>query len=71
MTFSIKIKNEKVKELLQNLAALDLIEIIEEGSSAEEFKKGNGEKTVTHLASEVSLAKTWNTKEEDEAWQDL
>lgn len=25
----------------------------------------------THFASESVLAKEWNTKEEDEAWQDL
>lgn len=28
-------------------------------------------KTATMLLSEKSLAKEWNTKEEDEAWKDL
>jgi hypothetical protein len=30
-----------------------------------------GDKTMTHFASENSLAKDWLTPEEDLAWQDL
>ncbi len=72
MTLSIKIKNEKVKDLLQNLAALNPIEITDETKPDTTLpNKTLIEKTVTHLASEDALAKTWNTKEEDEAWKDL
>ena len=71
MTLSIKIKNEKVKELLENLAAMNLIEITDEANSTATSSKERKEKTVTHLASEASLAKTWSNEEEDKAWQDL
>lgn len=35
-------------------------------------RKSNGtDKVQTHIASEVSLGKDWDLKEEDEAWKDL
>jgi hypothetical protein len=71
MTVSIKIKNPKAKRILEDLAALNLIEITKETKSKVNRNSKSQEKTVTHLASEKSLAKTWNTPKEDEAWQDL
>ena len=35
------------------------------------YRKKKGEEIETHFASENSLAKDWNTPEEDEAWKDL
>jgi hypothetical protein len=67
MTLLVKIKNPKAKKLLEDLASLDLIEMEEEQNVVKKKK----EKTLTHLASEKSLAKTWDNKKEDEAWQDL
>ena len=42
----------------------DFILFVKENSS---FR----DKTQTHLASEASLSKDWNLKEEEEAWKDL
>lgn len=66
MTLLVKIKNPKAKKLSEDLASLDLIEMQEK-----DVTKKKKEKTVTHLASEKSLAKTWDNKKEDGAWQDL
>jgi hypothetical protein len=68
MTLRIKIKKPGAKKLLDDLAALDLIEVEAEKEVAKKRKK---EKTLTHLASEQSLAKTWDNEKEDKAWQDL
>jgi hypothetical protein len=68
MTLRIKIKKPGAKKLLEDLAALDLIEVEAEKDVAVKRKK---EKTLTHLASEQSLAKTWDNEKEDKAWQDL
>ena len=69
MTISIKIKNLKAKRILEDLASLDLIEITEESKTSTKIK--SKEKTLTHVASKQSLAKTWNNAKEDKAWQDL
>lgn len=34
-------------------------------------KSSGKDKVLTHIASESSLAKDWDLKEEDEAWKDL
>lgn len=68
MTLRIKIKKPGAKKLLEDLAALDLIEM--EAEKGAELKKKK-EKTAPHLASEKSLAKTWENEKEDKAWQDL
>ena len=71
MTMSIKIKNPKAKRILGDLAALDLIEIINKPAIKVSQKSKSDSKTLTHIASERSLAKTWDTAKEDKAWQDL
>jgi len=71
MTISIKIKNLKARKLLEDLAMMDLIEITGESIKESAQKDALKEKTLTHIASEKSLAKTWDNKEEDEAWQNL
>ena len=68
MTLRIKIKKPGAKKLLEDLAALNLIELEAEKEVTLKTKR---EKTVTHLASEQSLAKTWDNEKEDKAWQDL
>lgn len=68
MTLRIKIKKPGAKKLLEDLAALKLIEVEAEKGAGVKTKK---EKTLTHLASEKSLAKTWDNETEDKAWQDL
>jgi hypothetical protein len=70
MTMSIKIKNIKARQILESLASLDLIEITSEKKTVSK-KSALNEKTLTHIASEKSLAKTWNNAKEDKAWQDL
>jgi len=67
MTITVKIKNSKAKKLLEDLELLDLIEITDDSSPESALK----EKTLTHIASERSLAKTWDNAQEDEAWKDL
>jgi proteasome assembly chaperone (PAC2) family protein len=68
MTISVTIKNKKAKKILEDLASLDLIEISTSKTITKVKKK---ERTLTHIASESSLAKTWNTKKEDDAWRNL
>ena len=71
MTISIKIKNPKAKRILEDLACLDLIEITV-GSKSKAARKFKPEvETVTHIASEISVAKLWDNAKEDKAWQDL
>ena len=70
MTISIKIKNIKARRILEDLASLDLIEISHEKINPIN-KKAAKEKTFTHMASEKSLKKTWDNKEEDKAWRNL
>jgi len=67
MTLLVKIKNKKARRILEDLASLDIIEISE---SAKEYKYSKS-KTLTHLASEASLSKTWDNPIEDKAWKDL
>lgn len=72
MTVSVIIKNKKAKKLLEDLASLDIIQIKKENKESSFIKNPvKKEKTLTHLASEKSLAKTWDTAGEDEAWQNL
>jgi hypothetical protein len=70
MTVSVKIKNRKARRILEDLASLDLIEITAQEKSVTN-KLTTKEKTLTHIASENSLTKTWSNSKEDEAWQDL
>jgi hypothetical protein len=69
MTFLVKIKNEKARRILEDLASLEIIEISEEPkqSSSDKTKP----KTLTYFASEASLSKTWDNPTEDKAWKDL
>ena len=67
----VKIKNPKAKRILEELAALDLIEITDKPTIKVPQKSKSDSKTLTHIASERSLAKTWDTAKEDKAWQDL
>ena len=67
----VKIKNPKAKRILEELAALDLIEITDKSTIKVSQKSKSDSKTLTHIASERSLAKTWDTAKENKAWQDL
>ena len=71
MTMSITIKNPKAQRILEDLASLDLIEITKEGKSKAAQKSRSEVKTLTHIASEKALAKTWDNAKEDKAWQNL
>ena len=67
----VKIKNPKAKRILEELAALDLIEITDKPTIKVSQKSKSDSKTLTHIASDRSLSKTWDTAKEDKAWQDL
>ena len=68
MTSIVKIKNEKGRKILEDLASLDIIEICEE---QKKVSSKSPSKTLTHLASEKSLSKTWDNPNENKAWKDL
>lgn len=70
MTLSIKIKEKEAKRILEELAAMQMMEIINSEPKSSR-KSASQEKTYTHIASEKSLAKTWDNKNEDKAWRDL
>ncbi len=66
MKITLDIKDNKVANFIAMLKKLDYVRILnKEGESVVE------EPTMTHYASEKSLAKDWLTPEEDEAWKDL
>lgn len=69
MTLLIKIKNKKARRILEDLASLDIIEIEEAGKTVSKSKLKPA--TLTHFASEDSLAKTWDNSIEDKAWENL
>ena len=72
MTLLVKIKNKKAIRILEDLASMDIIEISEESKKSAISKKSKPKpKTLTHLASETSLAKSWENPIEDKAWQNL
>ena len=68
MFILVKIKNKKAKKILDGLASLNLIEIREKPGKNVMPRKT---RILTHFASEVSLAKTWNDLLEDRAWENL
>lgn len=69
MTLLIKIKDKKARKILEELATLDIIEILEEQKPSSNNKSKL--KTLTHFASESSLAKSWDNPIEDKSWKDL
>ena len=72
MTVLVKIKSRKARRILEDLASLNIIEISgEPENSLPNKKSGIKQKTLTYLASEASLSKTWDNPIEDKAWQSL
>ena len=68
-TLTITIKKKRALDTLEDMKAKDLIDFTSKKDITK--KKPFKEKTQTHFASEKVLAKTWLTKKEDEAWQNL
>ncbi|MGN6603968.1 MAG: hypothetical protein ACTHK8_16040 [Ginsengibacter sp.] len=71
MTLLVKIKSKKARKILEEMASEDIIEITEELKPLRGKKSKSESETLTHLASETSLAKEWNKTSKDKAWRDL
>ena len=68
---TISVLKNGVMDILQNFAKMNLIRINQEETEAEIYAAYKNITPETMLLSEKSLAKDWNTSEEDEAWKTL
>jgi len=82
--FEAKIQTRQMTAQLQSskqsLQFTQLVEIVKQLGAAERksllhfllsYKPEKDDLTLTHIASELSLAQDWLTETEDEAWQNL
>ena len=67
---NIPISYQQLYQLVKQLPVIEkkklFSSLLKEG-----LEKSGDDSVYTHFASEKSLAKDWNTSDEDEAWKDL